>query len=66
MEGVEGLLHTARRLLDAWKLCVVHEDMLAILDSLATLSEFARLVIVELCHSMSRSTSLATTLGKWI
>jgi hypothetical protein len=27
-------------MLDAWKLCVVHEDMLAILDSLATLGEF--------------------------
>jgi hypothetical protein len=48
MEGVEGLLHTARRLLDAWKICLVHEDMLAILDSLATLCEFAPLVGVEL------------------
>jgi hypothetical protein len=48
MEGVEGLLHTASRLLDAWKLCLVHEDMLAILDSLATLGEFAPLVGVEL------------------
>jgi hypothetical protein len=48
MEGVEGLLHTARRLLDAWKLCVMHEDMLDILDSLATLGEFAPLFGVEL------------------
>jgi hypothetical protein len=48
MESVEGLLHTARRLLDAWKLHVVLEDMLAILDSLATLGEFAPLVGIEL------------------
>jgi hypothetical protein len=48
MKGVEGLLHTAKRLLDAWKLCVVHEDMLAILDSLTTLGEFAPLFGVEL------------------
>jgi hypothetical protein len=48
MEGVEGLLHTVRRLLDPWKLCLVHEDMLAILDSLATLGEFAPLVGIEL------------------
>jgi hypothetical protein len=48
MESIEGLLHTARRLLDAWKLFLVHKDMLAILDSLATLGEFAPLVGVQL------------------
>jgi hypothetical protein len=62
----------------------VHEDMLAILDSRATIGEFCPPFwhrIVEhhrahswlghsyssaSCHSMSQSTSLATTSGKWI
>jgi hypothetical protein len=48
MEGIEGLLHTARWLLDTWELYVVHEDMLAILDSLATLGEFAPFFDIEL------------------